>query len=53
MLIAEKDKEAFILSNDRYAEYHDYDVVRSNRVIRHMIAEGRIMSKDLDVSAKF
>jgi hypothetical protein len=51
--LAGKDNGAFILSNDRFAEYHDYDAVRSGRVLRFLIADGKIMINDLDVSVSF
>lgn len=50
MKIVGDDPHSFILSNDRFAEFHDYDVVRSGRVLRFMIAEGRIMVNTLDVT---
>lgn len=48
--LADKDDGAFILSNDRYAEYHDYDVVRSGRLLKFMIADGKLMVNDLDIN---
>lgn len=51
--LADQDNSAFILSNDRYAEYHDYDVVKSGRVLRFLIAESKIMSNDIDISVNF
>lgn len=52
MKIAGDDARAFILSNDRFAEFHDYDVVKSGRVLRFMVAEGRIMVNALNVTAE-
>ena len=43
-------KTSFILSNDRYAEYHDFDAVKSGRVLRFLIADGKLMANDLDIS---
>lgn len=51
--LADQDNSAFILSNDRFAEYHDYNVVKSGRVFRFLIADDRIMVNDLDVAANF
>ncbi len=51
--LAGRDKTTFVLSNDRYAEYHDYDVVKSGRVLRFLIANGMIMANDLDVTTPF
>lgn len=48
--LAENDENAFILSNDRYAEYHDYDAVKSGRLLRFLIADGKLMANDLDVT---
>jgi chromosome segregation ATPase len=48
--LADKDENAFILSNDRYAEYHDYDAVKSGRLLRFLIAGGKLMANDLDIT---
>lgn len=53
MKLAGKDKNTFILSNDRYTEYHDYDVVQSNRVLRFLIADGKLMANDIDITVTF
>lgn len=50
MKLAGKNQNAFILSNDRFAEYHDYDVVKSRRVLRFLIADGKLMANELDIS---
>ncbi|WP_394198563.1 hypothetical protein [Litoreibacter albidus] len=48
--LADQDSGAYILSNDRFAEYHDYSVVKSDRVCRFLIAEGKLMVNDFDIS---
>lgn len=48
--LAEKNKSTFILSNDRYAEYYDYDAVKTGRLLRFLIADGKFMANDLDIS---
>lgn len=48
--MAGQDKQTFILSNDRYAEYHDYHAVKSCRILRFLIADGKIMANDLDIA---
>ena len=53
MKLADQDSNTFILSNDRFAEYHDYDVVKSGRVLRFLIAGGKIMANDIDISVNF
>jgi DNA repair exonuclease SbcCD ATPase subunit len=52
MKLAGKDQSVFVLSNDRFAEYHDYDVVKSRRVLRFLIADGRLIANELDVSIR-
>lgn len=47
--LAGKDHSVFILSNDRFAEYHDYDVIKSRRVLRFLIADGKLMANELDI----
>lgn len=49
--LAGADPHTYVLSNDRYAEFHDYDAVAAGRVLRFLIADGRIMVNDLDLSA--
>jgi predicted nucleic acid-binding Zn-ribbon protein len=51
--LADQDTSAFILSNDRFAEYHDFNVVKSGRVFRFLIAEGKMMANDIDISVNF
>lgn len=48
--LTENSKSTFILSNDRYAEYHDYDAVKSERLLRFLIADGKLMANDLDIT---
>ena len=52
MKLAGKDQSVFILSKDRFAEYHDYDVVKSRRVLRFLIADGKLMANELDISIR-
>ena len=52
MKLAGEDRSVFILSNDRFAEYHDYDVVKSRRVLRFLIADGKLMANELDISIR-
>lgn len=47
--LADQDDSAFILSNDRFAEYHDYNAVKSGRVLGFLIVEGRLMANDIDI----
>jgi len=51
--LADQDNSAFILSNDRFAEYHDYAAVKSGRLFRFLIADGKLMANDIDVSVNF
>lgn len=51
--LADQDNSAFILSNDRFAEYHDYSAVKSGRLFRFLIADGKLMANDIDVSVNF
>jgi predicted nucleic acid-binding Zn-ribbon protein len=51
--LADQDNSAFILSNDRFAEYHDYAAVKSDRLFRFLIADGKLMANDIDISVNF
>ncbi|MBD0865214.1 MAG: hypothetical protein GDA36_06175 [Rhodobacteraceae bacterium] len=50
MRLADEGKNTFILSNDRFAEYYDYNVVTTGRILPFMIADGKLMVNDLDIS---
>ena len=47
--LAEGRPHSYIMSNDRFGEFGDYDAVRSGRLLRFMIADNRIMVNDLDI----
>ncbi len=51
--IAGPDKTAFIVSNDRFAEFGEKPAIRDQRVIRHEIVSGRVLIHDLGVSEMF
>ncbi|WP_312136385.1 hypothetical protein [Brevundimonas sp.] len=51
--IAGDDSYTFIISNDRFVDFHDYSAVKSGRILRFMVAEGQIMVNALNVTAKF
>ncbi|TPE49267.1 NYN domain-containing protein [Amaricoccus solimangrovi] len=51
--LANENQNTYILSNDRYAEYHEYDVVKSGRCIRFMIADNKFMINDIDILVNF
>lgn len=51
--LADQDNSAYILSNDRFAEYHDYHAVKSGRLFRFLIADGKLMANDIDISVNF
>lgn len=53
MKLAGKDSNTFILSNDRFAEYHDYEVVKAGRLLRFLIANGKLMLSDIDIAVDF
>ncbi|MDE0111266.1 MAG: hypothetical protein OXN84_03145 [Albidovulum sp.] len=50
---ANQKEDTYIFSNDRYSEYRDYEAVKSERLIRFMIAQGRIISHEINLSAEF
>jgi hypothetical protein len=51
--LASNNAFCYVLSNDRYGEYQEKEVVKANRLIRHEIVGGKIMIHDLNVSARF
>ena len=51
--IASNDEFCYILSNDRFGEYMEKDVVKNSRVIRHEIVDGKIIIHDLNVNSRY
>ncbi len=47
--IAEGKPETYILSNDRFNEFLEYEAVRTNRILRFEIADQRVFVSDLDI----
>jgi len=52
MRLVGKDQGVFTLSNRRFAEYQDYDVVKSRCVLRFLIANGALMVRKLDIAIR-
>lgn len=51
--IASDNISSYILSNDRYGEYTEKEVIKNNRVIRHEIVDGKVMIHDLSVNIRY
>ncbi len=51
--IASSDDSCYILSNDRFGEYMEKDVVKNNRLIRHEIVDGKVIIHDLNVNVRY
>ena len=51
--LAEGNERSYIISNDRYSEWHDYAAIRDLRLINFLVASGKIMINDIDVSIDF
>jgi len=49
--IASNDDLCYVLSNDRFGEYKDKEVVMNNRLIQHEIVDQRVMIHDLKINA--
>lgn len=41
---------SFVISNDRFAEFFNIDVVKENRLIRHEIIQNRLLIHELEVN---
>lgn len=48
--LAQGNSGSYIITNDRYSEWHDYDAVRESRVINFLVANNRLMVNDLDIT---
>jgi len=51
--IASRDDHCYIISNDRFGEYREKEVVKNNRIIRHEVVDGRVIIHDLNVNVRF
>lgn len=51
--IASNNKFDYVLSNDRFGEYLDKDVVRNDRLIKHEIVKGKVIIHDLDINCNY
>ena len=47
------DSEAYIISNDRFSDYPEKEVVQNNRLIRHEILDGNLLVSDLELSVDY
>lgn len=51
--IASGDELCYIISNDRFGEYKEKEVVINNRLIRHEIVAGKVIIHDFDINEKY
>lgn len=51
--IASGEQYSYVLSNDRFGEFNDKQVVKQRRLIRHEIFDQRILVHDLGIDATF
>lgn len=51
--LSEKHKNTYIISNDRYSDFHDYKSIKDGKVIRFMTTKDNIIINDLSVSVSF
>ncbi len=51
--IASSDSFYYILSNDRFGEYTEKDVVKDCRLIRHEIVDSKVIIHDLNVNVRY
>lgn len=50
---ASNDNYCYIISNDRFGEYKDKEVVKKTRIIRHEIIDGNIFIHDLNINERY
>jgi rRNA-processing protein FCF1 len=51
--LAAKNDHTYILSNDRFGDYNDKEVVRAGRIIRHEIVGGQVFVHDLNARCNY
>ncbi|WP_347423976.1 hypothetical protein [Leeuwenhoekiella sp.] len=51
--LASNNQSIYVISNDRYIDYLDKEVVTNERFIRHEIIDNRILIHDLDINIEW
>lgn len=50
---ASHNKNDYVVSNDRFGELFDKEIVKNKRLIKHEILKGRVMIHEIDVNLKY
>lgn len=51
--IASNDDQCYILSNDRFGDYRDKEVIYNKRIINHEIVDNKVIITDLGINIKY
>lgn len=51
--LGDDDKTTYVLSNDRFSEFNEKEIIINDRVIRHEILDHKIMIHELDINLKY
>ncbi len=51
--ISSGNKESYIISNDRFGEYNDKEIVKNKRIIRHEIVHNKVIIHDLNINLNY
>ena len=51
--VTSNDKYSYIISNDRFGEYKEKEVVKNDRIIRHEILNQQVLIHDLNINTKY
>lgn len=51
--LATDNKSTYVISNDRFGDYNDKEVVKGNRLIRHEIVNNRALIHDLNINLAY
>jgi len=51
--LASNKESNYIISNDRFGDYNDKEVVKNERVIRHEIVNGYVMIHELKIRVQY
>ena len=51
--IGNNNKKCYILSNDRFGDYRDKEIVRTNRIVNYEIIDNRVLVTDLGIDVAY
>ena len=51
--LASNNITSYVISNDRFGDFNEKEVVKNNRMIRHEVVNNRVLIHDLDINVGY